>query len=343
MRRHALLAAASAAVISIAALASAGTASAEPSVIKIGSHTPPKASHIRVILQPWMKRIEKESGGTVKFQEFWGGQLIRQPNKQYEGMINGIQDSTPVLPSYTEALFPDFGLFSLPFLFHGTGSEESAAVGWKLHEKGLINGLDKVYVAAVYSNDNGGMHFNSAFKSFDDMHGKKVRAAGPGEADVIKAVGATPVSMSITQVAESLNRGVIDGTFNGWSALNTFRITPLIKTHVDMPFGVRAFFMAINKKVYDGLPAAARRAIDKNSGLEFSKAHGAHWAAEGLKVRKESEKDRIVLTPSREQLAAWSAKFRMFHDAWIKEQDAAHRRKLYDATMDILKALRASS
>ena len=60
-------------------------------------------------------------------------------------------------------------------------------------------------------------------------------------------------------------------------------------------------------------------------------------------MRKESEKDRIVLTPSREQLAAWSAKFRMFHDAWIKEQDAAHRRKLYDATMDILKALRASS
>jgi TRAP-type C4-dicarboxylate transport system substrate-binding protein len=216
-------------------------------------------------------------------------------------------------------------------------------VGWKLYERGLINGLDKVYVAAVYSNDNGGMHFNSVLRSLDDVHGKKIRAAGPGEADVIQAVGGTPVSMAITQVAESLNRGVIDGTFNGWSALNTFRITPLIKTHVDMPFGVRAFFMAINKKVYDGLPATARKAIDKNSGLEFSKEHGTHWAAEGMEVRKESAKERIVLAPNKDELKVWSAKFTRFHDAWIKEADTAHRRKLYDATMDLLKALRASS
>ena len=97
----------------IVAALGAGPAAAEPTVVKIGSFTPPKAKYLREILIPWLRKVEADSAGTLKFQEFWGGSLIRSPRKQWEGLNNGIQDASQIIPAYTSKLFPDFTFFSL--------------------------------------------------------------------------------------------------------------------------------------------------------------------------------------------------------------------------------------
>ena len=305
---------------------STGEASAQ-AVIRIGSHSPPNGHPVRQV-KKWMSRVVKDAGGTLEFKEFWGGQLIRSPRKQFEGMMNGIQDASPILPSYTAKLFPDFSVFTLPFLFKD--AEESSYVSWKMYEAGLLRGLDKVYVAAVYTNDNGGMHFTDKLASVEDMKGLKVRAAGPGESAIVKAMGGVPVGMGITQVAQSLNSGVIQGTLAGWSALVPFKIMPLIRTHIDYPFGIRSFFLGITKSVYDALPDKAKQAIDKNSGLVESRRLGKSNQGVGNRLRKKAGEDpnRVVFTLKDEQSAALAKKFQHFHDEWIaKTKDGAKKYK----------------
>lgn len=327
-----------AAVIGMTATAPA--AAADPATIRIGSFVPPKAAYMRDITLPWLRTVEKASGGTLQFKEFWGGALIRSPRKQYEGMVNGIQDATVVLPSYTQKLFPDFSLFSLPFMFPGAGAEVAAYTAWKMHEQDLLGGLGKMHAVAIYANDNSGMHFNRKLKTIDDVKGLKLRVAGPEEADVVKLLGGVPVGMSIAQVAESLNRGVIQGTLNGWSALGTFRITPLIKTHVDIPLGVRTFILAINKKVFDALPAKAKAAIDDNGGLALSRRFGAYYGNDGTNLRKSGPKQgRNVVSPSAAEMAGLAKRFRHFHDDWIKaHKDGA---KKYAAAKSFIAAFQA--
>ncbi|MDP6173162.1 MAG: TRAP transporter substrate-binding protein DctP, partial [Rhodospirillales bacterium] len=273
----------SVAVITGLALAfSAGTASAQ-ATLKAGTFASIKSFSVRDMYIPWLRQVEKDSGGAVKFKEFWGGQLIRSPRKQYEGMMNGIQDVAPLLPSYTHKLFPDFSFNALPFLFRD--GEEASYVGWKMFAAGHLRGLGKVHVAGIWTNDNGGMHFSKKLSKIEEIKGIKMRAAGPAEAAAIKVMGGVPVGMSITQVAQSLHRGVIQGTFNGWSALQSFKITPLITTHVDMPFGVRGFFFAVNKKVFDGLSGKIKAAIVKNSGMATSRKFGRMNEARGARFR----------------------------------------------------------
>ena len=328
--------AASAAFVALAG----GALAAEPAVVKIGSFTPPKAAFLNDITIPWLRKIEKDSNGTVKFQEFWGGQLIRAPSKQYEGMLNGIQDMTQVLPSYTQALFPDFSILSLPFMFRRVGALEGSLAAWKMYERGMLSGLDKVHVMVVYVNDNSGLHFNREIKSLDEIKGLKIRAAGPEEADVIEALGGVPVSMGTPQIAESMHRGVIEGTLTGWSALTMFRITPLIKTHIELPLGSRSFFMAMNKEVYDKLPGQAKQAIEKNSGLELARRFGAYYQVDGEELRK-PHPDRTILDFSDKELDEIAKRFQPFHEQWIKEhEDGA---KKYKAMQEILAELRKSS
>ena len=136
--------------------------------------------------------------------------------------------------------------------------------------------------------------------------------------------------MSITQVAQSLHRGVIQGTFNGWSALKSFRITPLITTHMDAPFWVRGFFFAIKKEKFDGLPAKAKSAIRAISGLKTSRAWGRMNENRGQKFRKEAGGDakRNVLSVPGAQQAAFAKKFQFLHDEWVKSRpDGAKKYK----------------
>lgn len=334
MKKHILLGALGA--IAIAAASAPGAA--EPVVIKIGSFTPPKARYLRTITIPFLRKVERDSGGTIKFKEFWGGALIRSPRKQWEGMMNGIQDATQVLPSYTAKLFPDFGIFALPFLFRATGSLEASIAGWKMHEKGMLGGFDKAHVLAVYTNDNSGLHVGRKITSLKEVKGLKFRAPGGTEVAVVKALGGTPVGMSITQVAESINRGVIQGTLTGWSALNTFRITPLIKTHIDLPLGVRSFVIALRKPVYNKLPRQGKEALKRNSGLRLSKAMGQYYENDGNKMRT-NPASRSVIRPSSAQFdSIFKAHFKRFHQDWIaKTKDG---QKKYDAMKVILADIR---
>ncbi len=141
-----------------AALLAFNGGAAQSAEIKVGTFASAKSFTVRDMYIPWIAKVEKESGGAVKFKQFWGGALIRSPRKQYEGLLNGIQDASPLLPSYTHKLFPDFSFNARPFLFRD--GEEASSVGWKMYQAGHLRGLDKVFVAGIWTNDNGGMHFN---------------------------------------------------------------------------------------------------------------------------------------------------------------------------------------
>lgn len=341
MLKTSIIVAAGVGILSVSFLTGTTTASAQQGTVKIGSFSSPKANTIRNGIIPLIRKIEADSGGALKFKEFWGGQLVRSPRKQYEAMMNGLQDASMILPSYTQKLFPDFSIFALPFMFRS--ANEASRATWKMYEKGLLRGLEKVHVVATFTNDNSGMHFQKKISRLSNIKGKKIRAAGPGEANAIKLMGGVPVSMSITQVAESLNRGVIQATLNGWSALQSFRITPLIKTHVDLPFGVRSFFVGITKTKFDSLPAKARQAIRKNSGFGASKTLGDLQGRTGDRIRAQAAKDtkRNVITPSEQQRKQIFARFKKLHEDWIA--NTKDGKKKYDALQAILVDLRKSS
>lgn len=322
----------------VAAMLSAPAVSFAAEVIKFGIFTPPKTTIMVNGIVPFLEQVAKESKGTFQYKGFWGGSIMRNPAKQYEVLIAGLQDGAMVLPSYTQALFPDFSLFALPNLF--LNGEEASVAMWRMHEKDLLGGLDKMHVMAIYSNGNSAFHVSKKLDSVEGLRGLKIRSAGPGEADIIKAMGAVPVGMSINQVAEAVSRGVIDGTLSGWDAIHSFRIEPLIVTSVDMPFGTRSFMLVLNRKVYDRLPQQAKDALAKYEGESLSRKFGKIYDVAGKKVAEraiESPKKGVIYG-DKATLAELERTFKPFHEAWIKEHKDG--RKKYDALQRILAELR---
>jgi len=322
----------------VAALLAAPAVSVAAEVIKFGIFTPPKTKLMTKGIVPFLELVSKQSRGAFKYKGFWGGAIMRNPSKQYDVLLSGLQDGTLILPSYTNALFPDFSLFSLPSLFRN--GEEAAVAMWRMHQQHLLGGLDKMYVMAIFSNGNSAFHVSKKLVSMEGLKGLKIRSAGPGEADIIKSMGAVPVGMSITQVAESVSRGVIDGTLSGWDATRSYRIEPLIVTSIDLNFGTRSFMLVLNRKAYDRLPQQAKDTLAKYDGEPLSRKFGRIYdeADEALIATVKKNPKKVVIEGDKARDAALVAKFKPFHDAWIKENQDGQKK--YDALQSIIADLR---
>lgn len=321
----------------VASLTGTGDAAAA-STLRFGSHAPPQSWLVREGLVPLFRQMEADSAGALKIQAFWGGAIMKSPNKQFEAMINGVQDGTLVFPSYTQALFPEFTLFNQPFLFRG--AEEGSIAAWKMHEAGLLRGLDQLKVVAIFSSASGGIHMAGRINGIDDVKGKKIGGGGPAEAAVIAELGGTPVGIGIAQTAEALSSGIIQGTHIGWSGVGSFKLIPLIKASIDLPFGQPIYFVAFSKRAYDALPEAARSAIDKNSGIEASRRLGAVMGQESDRVKGEfaNQRDHRMIRLAGAQHDEVAARFQKFHTNWIAERE--NGRKVYDALQTILTEMR---
>jgi TRAP-type C4-dicarboxylate transport system substrate-binding protein len=305
-------------ILILAALALLAASNAEAAeTIKFSTTLPKFGPAGNAGMIPWMRAVERDSGGDIKFEEFWGGQLIGNPTKEYDALVNGVCDMTIIVTSFVQQQFPDSHLFESPGVVRSAG--EAAYGGWKMSERKMLRGMDKIHPAAIFANDPGTAHLAKPIKSLDQMKGLKIRVSGPAEAKIVEILGAAPVGMNITDAAESLSRGLYDGTFNGWAAIPSFRMAPLLKAHIDMPMGVRQFIVAINRAVYERLTPRARAAIDKNSGLTFSLVLARAFEADGIAERDAARKKGQIVPLTPQERARLEAAFRQMLDAWIAQ------------------------
>jgi TRAP-type C4-dicarboxylate transport system substrate-binding protein len=301
-------------------------AAAEPVTLRFSSALPPFAPVAKDELIPWFKDVEADSGGTIKFQLFWSGQLVQNQTREFDSMMSGVFDLAALVPAFYIQALPDSSLFALPGAVKS--AQEAAYGGWTMNEAHLLRGMDRLFVIATFSNDPGGLHFAKRLRSFGDIKGLKIRVSGPEEAQIVSALGAAPVGMNVADMAESLARGVYDGTLNGWSANHLFRVTPVLKSHFDVSLGVRQFVFAMNRAVYDKLPAAAQAALRKHRGLALSLAMAGAMEGDGERERAEARAKGTIIPLTAADEARLDAAARPLVDKWIA--DTPGGKKKYD-------------
>jgi hypothetical protein len=101
--------------------------------------------------------------------------------------------------------------------------------------------------------------------------------------------------------------------------------------------GVRGFFFGINKKKYDALPAAAKAAIDKNSGLSFS-VHMGKTNGKSSELALVAARKKTFISPQGAEFETLKKRFNAIHEDWIKSTPDGQKK--YDALQKILADIR---
>lgn len=311
---------------------------AHAETLRFSSFEPPIAHVTAKILTPWAKEVSEASNGELTIQMFPGGTLGRNPAQQLKLVEDGVADIAWVIPGYVPGRFQEGTVSELPFLVPNStvGSEAM----WEMVEKGLFKGdYEKFKMIGVMVSYPNFVTATKPVRTPADMKGLKFRAPGPTMLSAINALGAVPVGgITGPTAAESLSRGLIDGTFTQWGAMETFRIGEVVD-HVNLiPLGATPMLVVMNKEKYESLSDTAKAAIDKFSGAAFSERFGKSFDQNVAEAREKivAEDDPEIIDPDAELTAEWKAAVEVATTDWIANNE--NGQAIYDAFTEALKA-----
>lgn len=318
------------------ALAVALALPAKAEQLRFSSFEPPVAFLTKNVFPEWGRRVEEATNGEVTVKMFPGGTLGRSPAQQLKLVEDGVADVAFIVPGYNPGVFTGVTVGELPYTVSDAVSGSKAM--WEMYEKGMLKGdFDKYYIVGLFVTSPQAVASKGAIMSPAEMQGKNFRASSPNLLAAIEQMGAVAVGgITAPTIAESISRGVIDGSFNEWNALKSFRIAEAVDHVLEVPMGTSPLMVVMNKQKYEGLSAEAKAGIDKVSGAAFSAYFGEQFEGQNTAARNEAvAAGKITITePDQATLDAWQAATQPAIDAWLaQDADNAALLEAYKAAM----------
>ncbi|MEJ7930879.1 TRAP transporter substrate-binding protein [Ramlibacter sp. AN1015] len=313
------------ALYAAAALAlAAGSASAQEVVLKFHHIWPTAAMAPQKVIGPWCDKIAAESNNRMRCQLLPAMSGGGTPPQLVDRVKDGVDDLVVTLPGYTAGRFPRMEVFELPFMV--SSAEQGAQASWDYYQKHAKEEFPGTKILATWVHDPGFVHTSSKpVNKLEDFRGLKMRAPTRQTNKLLGKLGATPVGMPVTGVADALSKGTIDGYVLPWEVIPAFKLHEMSKYHTETDPGHPAlytagFIFAMNQAKYDSLPADLKKVIDDNSGAQLSRQIGKVWDESRPAARKLAEarsNNFIQLSPAET-------------DRWVKASDSLYQEWVRD-------------
>lgn len=253
------------------------------------------------ISEAWLKEIERRTNGGIKFNRYWGGTLLTGKN-MYEGVTGGIAHLGVNVFGYTPGRFPLWEVMDLPVGFPNT--KVSNRVQWEVFKKFNPNELAKSKVLILFNCSPCSIWSKVPIRKLEDMKGLEIRATGY-TAKMVQALGGTPVGAPQPEVYEMLQKGIVKGTWSSLDVLKSFKQADVTKYVSLNGLYSSSFYMVMNLKAWNSLPADIQKTINDYSEEHIMTAANM-WEErhkEGLQYAKDKGLEIITLPP--DELVRW--------------------------------------
>ncbi len=276
--------------------------------------------------KPWMDKVEKDSGGRIKFEAYPAMQLGGTPVQLYDQARDGVVDIVWTLPGNTAGRFPRIEVFELPFMMNN--AEATSKAYWEYFQTQAADEFKETQVIALHVHGPGMFHsVNKPIKSAADLKGMKVRGPTRQVTKMLGAVGATPVGMPLPQIPDALSKGTVEACVIPWEVVPSVKVHELTKFHSEFPatgpaLYTTTFVMAMNKSKYESLAPDLKKIIDANSGMGASAWLGKTQQGNDPNGRKAAaDRGNTIYTFSAAEAQEFVKLSSSIDEEWIADMD----------------------
>jgi TRAP-type C4-dicarboxylate transport system substrate-binding protein len=300
--------------------------SQQPITLKFHTFMAPMSNVWLLMHKPWMEKVEKESGGRIKFEAYPAMQLGGTPPQLYDQARDGVVDIVWTLPGNTAGRFPRIEVFELPFMMNN--AEATSKAYWEYFQTQCPDEFKETQVIALHVHGPGMLHSaTKQIKSVADLKGMKVRGPTRQVTKLLSSVGATPVGMPLPGIPDALSKGTIEACAIPWEVVPSVKVHELTKFHSEFDntggaLYTTTFVMAMNKAKYESLPADLKKVIDANSGAATSAALGKQQQANDIAGRKAAvDRGNTIYQFTAAQRDEFIKLSAQIDDEWVADMD----------------------
>ena len=301
------------------------------------SHITSPVHHLHVeVYDPFAKEVEAKTDGRVKIIIHTGASLT-PANEHYESAASGIVDIAHVVLGYTPGRFPLAEVVELPFMFQS--SQHAIKTLTELYQTvpEFRNQFNDVKILWFGSLDPGQFLTTAPVKSIGDIKGKKLRSPGPMQNKVVEILGGIPISMPITDVYDSIDRGIIDGAVTTASTIDSYRLDEVVKYVAMGDIYIAPQAVVMNWGAWNKLSPEDQQIIEEIAG-RYGAIHGEsydHAGFGGIDTAKAKNLDIYYFTDT--QIEEANRLLAPLVEEWIKdmEKKGYPGREIYETTIAI--------
>ena len=267
-------------------------------------------------METWTEELEKRTDGKVEVQLFPGGTLLAA-NNMYDGVKDGVADIGLSSTTYEPGRFPLLDIADMPSGY--PNAEVASQVVYDLVNEYPPEAFKDFKIITAFATEPAHIQTVKPVRYLEDLKGMQVRISG-SLTPILKKLGASPVGMAMSEVPESLQTGIIDGSISSREVLLDLKLAETVKYTTDYPLAINTFVAVMNKEVWESLPADVQKAID-DLGSEMAVFTGKYMdnhVQEALKWSQEEEGLEII-SLSKEEKARWDELIKPLQDDYVKE------------------------
>lgn len=262
----------------------------------------------------WQKAVEKETGGRLKFEMFYGGALAPLDEVE-EALSSGLVDIATHVPAYSPAEFPrDNTVQQLNSLvapaplgtLQGLGAQtEFALDGWA-EDQFDTQGLKPLLVPAAVISSMQLVCEGDPVRSLAEADGIRVRVPSEHHGTEATAVGMTPTATTNAELYEAVQRGIVDCAVMSPQDVRDLGLIDVIDHWMLDPeagfSGFSSFHLSMSKATWDGLPVAAQRVLWDTAGEVFLPAITEGYLTDAAETMRQAADNGVEFHPWRDDL-----------------------------------------
>ena len=300
--RHSILAACAAGMM----MATAGPAMAKELIF--GSFLPPRHNVNVLGLDPVLKAIEKETGGSVKWKLLTAGQLFGG-RATLTSVGGGMADAGVVIASFTQSKLPNFFTMTDMAMFASDGLVAAAAAADTTFNDcpQCLNDFykQKTVPLGFYGLTPYTLMCNKKVTNLAEAKGMRMRTSG-ANGRWARAMGGTPVHMTAPDMVEAIERGQIDCIIGPTAWIKAYSIPEHIKYVLDFPMGnfIGAAQFVMNRNTWKKMTLAEKKATLKYMPMSAALASIDGYVADTIQATAESKKRGAVYTKGGAEMAS---------------------------------------
>ncbi len=258
------------AALALAAVGFAAAAKAE--TLKWITFKPQAAGDPQAITTQWFAdEFKKRTGGKYDIKIFWGGSVakIKEVPDALQAGLGDIGDV--VTPYFPEKLLINNVVGYFMPQPHSEIELGAKLIEWAGEHKQFDDEMKRYNMKVIGWRplEKYGLICTKPIRTLAEFKGKRIRSYGFAVPQLVKALGATPVSMTTPEAYEALQRGILDCSPIGVTLARGWRYDEVAKYFIDIKLGASwGHLIAMNRKSYEKLDPQTR-AILEGLGREY--------------------------------------------------------------------------
>ena len=295
--------------------------------------------------QPWLNQLQTATGGKVQIKAYYSESLTKGVNA-WNATRQDLTDIAWMFHGYWAEMTPLANVISLP-LMPFTTAKQASGIFWRLYQKypSLRSEFKDNHVLLTWAS----MPYflvtsNKQIKTLEDIKGLKFRVPSGPPVEIMKTLGALPVTVGMPDIYLYLQKGVIDGMATSWESLLSFHQYELVRYYTYIPLFTVYFTQAMNNDVWNNLPVETQNQINSACGLESSLFWGENMFDKAASIRTDLKKqpgiEMIEYTIPDVEIARWETATQPIRDAWVREMIEAGHPEAQDILTTALELIR---